>query len=88
MGELFRWLALLLDRLLTLYSWVLLARVLASWLPVDPYHPAIRLLRDLTEPVLAPLRRRLPTVPGIDYSPVVAFFLIMVAQRVILRLFW
>lgn len=88
MGEVGRWLGLLIYRLLTLYSWVLLARVLVSWLPVDPYHPAVRLLRDLTEPVLAPIRRRLPPMAGIDYSPVVAFLLIMVAQQVVLRLFW
>ncbi|NLG69961.1 MAG: YggT family protein [Firmicutes bacterium] len=78
---------MLIYRLLTLYSWIMLARVLVSWLPVDPYHPAVRLLRDLTEPVLAPIRRALPTVPGLDYSPIVAFLLISVVQQVVLRLF-
>ena len=87
MDDVLRWFGLLVYRLLTLYSWILLARVLVSWLPVDPYHPAVRLLRDLTEPVLAPIRRRLPAVPGIDYSPIVAFLLIRVAQQVILHLF-
>ncbi|MBE3598102.1 MAG: YggT family protein [Limnochordaceae bacterium] len=81
------WLGLLVYRLLALYSWILLARVLVSWLPVDPYHPAVRFLRDVTEPVLAPIRRVLPPVPGIDYSPIVAFLLIMVVQRIVLAVF-
>ncbi|HEY8498598.1 MAG TPA: YggT family protein [Limnochordales bacterium] len=87
MAEVLHWLGLLLYRLLTLYSWIMLARVLVSWLPVDPYHPAVRLLRDLTEPVLAPIRRHLPPVAGIDYSPIVAFLLIAAVQQVVLRLF-
>lgn len=87
MGTLWSWLGLLLYRLLTLYSWILLARVLMSWLPVDPNHRAVRLLRDLTEPVLQPIRRVLPPAPGIDYSPIIAFLLITVAQQVVLRIF-
>ena len=87
MAELWRWLGLLIYRLLTLYSWVMLARVLLSWLPVASYHPAVRLVRDLTEPVLAPIRRALPAVAGLDYSPIVAFLLISVVQQVVLHLF-
>lgn len=81
------WFGWLLYRLLGLYSWILIARVLISWLPVDPHHPAVRVLRDLTEPVLAPLRRALPSVPGLDYSPVVAFFVIVFLQQMVVRLF-
>ncbi len=65
-----------------LYGLVLLARVLSSWIPgLDPRTPAVRLLVSLTEPVLAPLRRALPPVGGLDLSPVVAFLLLEVVRR-------
>lgn len=67
-----------------LYSLVLLARVLSSWIPgLDPRTPAVRLLVSLTEPVLAPLRRALPPVGGLDLSPVVAFLLLEVVRRLV-----
>lgn len=67
-----------------LYSLVLLARVLSSWIPgLDPGTPVVRLLVSLTEPVLAPLRRALPPVGGLDLSPVVAFLLLEVVRRLV-----
>ncbi|MDQ7801562.1 MAG: YggT family protein [Armatimonadota bacterium] len=67
-----------------LYSLVLLARVLSSWIPgLDPRTPAVQLLVTLTEPVLAPLRRALPPVGGLDLSPVVAFVLLEVVRRLV-----
>lgn len=67
-----------------LYSLVLLARVLSSWIPgLDPRTPAVQLLVTLTEPVLAPLRRALPPVGGLDLSPVVAFVPLEVVRRLV-----
>lgn len=65
----------------------LLLRVLVSWLPnLDRRHPAVRLLDDLTEPILAPLRRVLPTAGPLDLSPLVAYFVLRLAQRVVVGL--
>ena len=51
----------LLAQLLQIYQLVLLARVLLSWFPdIDRSNPIIRFLFDVTEPVLEPVRRRLP----------------------------
>jgi YggT family protein len=69
-----------------LYSLVLLARVLASWVPgLGPDQPLLRLLVSLTEPLLAPLRRLLPPVGGLDVSPVVAFLLLELVRRLIVQ---
>ncbi len=77
----------LLNDAFYLYSLVLLARVVSSWIPgLDPRTPAVRLLVTLTEPVLAPLRRLLPPVGGLDISPVVAFLLLEAVRRVLLTL--
>jgi YggT family protein len=60
--------------LLTVYWLVVLARVLLSWFPIRPGTPiasAYVVLRDLTEPVLAPLRRVIPPVGMLDMSSLV-----------------
>ena len=64
----------LLCALLTVYWLVVLARVLMSWFPIRPGTPVASvyvLLRDLTEPVLAPLRRVIPPVGMLDMSSLV-----------------
>jgi YggT family protein len=58
-----------------LYSFVLLARALISWIPnLDPYNPAVQILYRVTEPVLEPIRKLIPPIGGtIDVSIIVAF---------------
>ncbi len=75
----------LVSFLFDVYSLILLARVLASWFPVDPRNPLVQLLYQLTEPVLAPIRRFLPPAGVVDFSPIVAFVLIIVAKQIVLR---
>ena len=79
--------AVILDRVLWLYSIVLLAAVLASWVSPDPFNPIIQFLRTVTEPVLGWIRRMLPfaTVGMFDLSPLIAFFLIQLIQMVVVR---
>ncbi len=55
---------------LEIYMWLIIARALISWVNPDPYNPIVRFLYNVTEPVLAYLRRRLPVVyGGLDLSP-------------------
>lgn len=77
----------LVQFLFELYSFVLLARILTSWLNLDPYtNPIVRLLYQLTEPLLAPIRRVLPPAGMMDFSPIVGFIIIMVVERIVLSL--
>ncbi len=48
----------------------------------------MRFLIRITEPVLAPLRRYIPPVGGLDFSPMIALILIQIAERVLLTLFF
>ena len=70
---------------LQLYSYVLLARALVSWIPnLDPYHPAVQFLYSVTEPVLEPIRRLVPPLGGmIDISMIIAFFGIIVLEQLL-----
>ena len=55
---------------LEIYMWLIIARAVISWVNPDPYNPIVRFLYNVTEPVLAYLRRRLPVVyGGLDLSP-------------------
>lgn len=60
----------------------LIARAILSWLNVSPSNPLVAMLYQVTEPILAPIRRVLPTVGMIDFSPMVAIILITVISYV------
>jgi len=75
----------LLQTVLQLYSYVLLARALMSWIPnLDPSHPAVQFLYKITEPVLEPIRKLVPPLGGmVDISMIIAFFGIIILQQVL-----
>ncbi|MGO9740330.1 MAG: YggT family protein [Roseiarcus sp.] len=76
---------------LDLYKWVIIAAAVMSWLiafnVVNIRNDVVRsiwsTLMGLTEPLLAPIRRFLPSTGGIDISPVVLFLLILLIERLI-----
>jgi len=71
----------LIDLLLTIYIWIIIARAIISWVNPFPFHPVVRFLYKVTEPVLAPVRRIIPPIAGIDVSPVIVIFIIFVIQN-------
>jgi YggT family protein len=66
----------LLQLLSQLFSLLILARILMSWVQVDRYNPVVKFIFDLTEPILAPIRRVLPPTGMFDFSPMVAILLV------------
>ena len=80
-GEYFlRSVAALLNLVLTVYMWIIIARAILSWVNPDPYNPIVRFLYRVTEPVLRPIRRRLPPTIGLDLSPLVVLLVIYFLQ--------
>ena len=59
----------LLKLLINIYLWGVIIQAVLSWINPDPYHPAARVLAQLTAPVLRPARRVLPPISGVDLSP-------------------
>ena len=71
---------MLLGRLIDLYSLVVIAAVIVSWAQLPPYHPAVRFLNKATEPFLAPLRRIVPPLGGLDVSPMLLLVLLQLQK--------
>lgn len=68
------------------YSVVILARVLMSWVNIDPYSPLARTIFNLTEPVLAPVRNLLPPAAGLDFSPIIVLVLLQVIGQMLVTM--
>ncbi len=64
----------------------ILGRVIISWLNLSPDNPVVVALYQITEPILAPIRRLLPQMGMLDLSPMIALIIMMVIQRALLRL--
>ena len=60
----------------------LIGRVVLSWLNVSPESPIAKIIEQITEPVLLPIRRIMPRVGMLDFSPMVAILLITIMVRV------
>lgn len=79
--------ARILDIALQVAYWLLLIRVFLSWVNPDPFNPIVQFLQAVTEPILAPIRRRIPLGwrLGIDISPVIAFLAFLFLRLFLVR---
>lgn len=85
----------LFDTIITIYVWILIASAILSWLVafnvVNPHNQVVRSIGEFlwraTEPVLAPLRRILPNLGGIDISPVVLIIGLYFIRNLVFELF-
>ncbi|MEA3397414.1 MAG: YggT family protein [Chloroflexota bacterium] len=78
-----RWVLGVTCLLIQLYILLLLARTILEWVQVSYAHPVMRFLWDITEPLLGPVRRRLPTFAGLDFSPLVVVLFLSVVQTLL-----
>lgn len=77
----------IINYLFRIYSYIILARIFLSWLPVDNNNPIIRLIYKITEPILAPFRIIISFGgTGIDLSPIIVFFLLNILRTSLIKL--
>ncbi len=75
-------LAVVVDYVLVIYMWIIVARAVISWVNADPYNQIVRFIHNVTEPALYQIRTRLPvTFSGIDMSPIVVFLAIIFLRK-------
>ncbi len=78
-------LAQLLSACFTIYTWILVIRVLITWVSPDPFNPIVQFLIKATDPVLEPLRKVIPPIGPLDISPVVAMLVLQALQHFVVR---
>ena len=75
-----------LNLVLWLYMWIIIARAVLSWVSPDPYNPIVRFINNVTEPVLYKIRSKVPlSFGGIDFSPIIAILIIYFLQSFVVK---
>ena len=69
--------------LVLILQFAIIGRAVLSWFPIDPRSPLVSVLNEITEPILAPLRRIVPRIGMIDITPIVAIILMNVIETVL-----
>jgi YggT family protein len=73
--------AVVINWILKIYMWIIIARAILSWVSPDPYNPIVRFIHNVTEPVLYQVRKRIPIMlGGIDFSPILVILAIVFLQ--------
>ena len=85
LGNLVSALAQILNGALTIYTWILIVRVLISWVSPDPFNPLVQFLMQMTDPVLEPLKRIIPPIGPVDISAMVAILLLQGIQHFLVQ---
>ena len=76
----------LVDWIINALTILIFVRSILSWFIQDPDHPMMKILIDLTEPILRPIRRMMPQTAGFDLTPLAAIIGLQVLQRIIFSL--
>lgn len=80
----------IVNALFWIFYLLLITSIILSWIRPSPYHPVwgpiIRIVGAVVDPILNPIRRMMPPMGGLDFSPMVVLLLARVLQRVIINL--
>ena len=78
--------AKVLDVVLSIFMWIVIARAILSWVNPDPYNPIVRFIHNINEPVLHQIRKRLPlNFGGIDFSPILVLLAVIFLQQFVVQ---
>lgn len=85
-GIIFQGLALLVNGICTILYWLIFARIIISWFPIDPFSSPVQFLQQVTDPILEPLRRIPLRIGMMDFTPLLAFFMIYIVNQVVVAI--
>ncbi len=74
----------LIHLVVRLYVFVLIGSVICSWVNADPFNPIVRILRRLSDPFLNLIRRFVPPIAGLDFSPLIGILILEFGVRMYL----
>jgi YggT family protein len=76
-----------LMQVLFVFKWAIIIMIVASWIAPGSYHPALALVNQVVDPILAPVRRLIPGIGGLDLSPMLVILAVFVLESVLPELF-
>jgi len=85
-GELMGIIYNLINIIFDVYTWLLIIRIILSWIRHNPYQPVFRFIYEVTEPFLGLFRRVIPPLGMFDLSPIVAFFVLQIIRQLVNRI--
>jgi YggT family protein len=74
----------LIEFIINIFLAVIILQAIMSWVAFDTYHPVVDILQSLSNPVLAPFRKLLPSASGFDFSPMVAVLALIMLKMLLL----
>ena len=87
-AELFKSLALLVSLIFNILYFLLVVRIILSWVNPDPYNEIVQIIYRVTDPILMPFRRLPLQLGGIDFSPIVAFLVLSILKSFIVNILY
>lgn len=87
-AEFVRSFALLISLLFNIIYFLLIIRIILSWVNPDPYNEIVQIIYKITDPILAPFKRLPLNLGVIDFSPVIAFLTLSVAKSFIVNILY
>ena len=82
-AEILKALAMLVNGIATILYWLIFARIILSWFPVDPYSGIVQFLYQVTDPILNFFRRIPLRIGMLDFTPLLAFMAIYLVNRIV-----
>ena len=76
-----------IQMIISIIDFIIIIRVLLSWVNPDPYNPIVQIIYGITEPIMKPFRRILPPIGGFDLSPILLILVLVFIQAFLARLF-
>jgi YggT family protein len=73
----------IIDLLITILIFLVIARALFTWIDPTMRTPVGKILRDVTEPIIAPIRQVVPSAGALDFSPMIAVFVLIILRQVL-----
>ncbi|MBU2512786.1 YggT family protein [bacterium] len=77
---------IILSTILSILTYAIIIRALLSWIRSNPNNPLVRLLNQVTDPIMKPFERLVPSLGGLDITPIIAIVLIQGVQWLLPRL--
>ncbi|MBL7072304.1 MAG: YggT family protein [Candidatus Omnitrophica bacterium] len=88
LAEIVKSIALFVSLVFNILYFILIIRIIISWVGADPYNEIVRVIYKITDPLLAPFRALPLRIGAIDFSPIVAFLVLSVVKSLVVNLLY